>query len=246
MKGRIFSHLFKREKIEEKYHRLEEEYKNLLRRQQEYLSELTELRGNELDYKESRREMEELHEHARRLKHDMRNHLMVIASYLNAGEDGEAKRYTSQILDKLNLEYTYIETGNTLLNFLVNQKLSLAKEQGIYVRTEIENLRFERIQSIDFSAILGNLLDNAMEHARNSQEKCVELIIRRVRGHEVITVSNSIDSSVLADNPKLQTTKEDAAQHGVGIIEIRELVEKYCGLVDIYEQGGRFFVSVYF
>lgn len=235
-----------RESMKEKYQQLEEDYKELLRQQQEHMTELTELRYNKLDYANSRKEMEELHEHARRLKHDMRNHLMVIASYLNAGETEEARCYTSQILDKLNLEYSYIETGNTLLNFIVNQKFSVAKELGIYVRAEIENLRFEQVQSIDFSAILGNLLDNAIEHAQHSKEKCMELVIRKVKGHEVITVSNSIDASVLTENPKLQTTKSDTANHGVGLGEIREIADKYGVLLDIYEHGGRFFVSVYF
>lgn len=230
---------------EERYRQLEENYKELLRERQLLMSELVELRCSKQDYQEGREEMERLHEHARQLKHDMRNHLMVIASCLNAGETEEARQYTSQILDKLNLEYSYIETGNTLLNYIVNQKLSTAKKRGIYVKAEVENLKFEGMKSIDFSAVLGNLLDNALDAAEASREKCVELAIRRMKGYRVIKISNSIDASVLAGNPELLTTKPDLAHHGVGIREIREIVEKYSGMLDIYEEEGRFVAAVY-
>ena len=49
-----------------------------------------------------------IHENTRRLKHDMRNHLMVIAMSLGNEKYDEARTYTAQILDKLNLEYSYI------------------------------------------------------------------------------------------------------------------------------------------
>lgn len=53
-----------------------------------------------------------IHENTRRLKHDMRNHLMVIAMSLGNEKYDEARTYTAQILDKLNLEYSYIDSGN--------------------------------------------------------------------------------------------------------------------------------------
>lgn len=230
--------------LQEKYNRLEEEYKNSLRKQQELVTELAQYRYEGRDMEKSKNEMNQLHENARRLKHDMKNHLMVIASFLNSGEIEEARQYTSQILDKLNLEYSYIETGNTLLNYIVNQKLSYAKQQGIYVKAEIENLRFEQIESIDFAAILGNLLDNAMEAAVESDKKYVELTIRKVRGYDVIKVCNSINNSVLEKNPNLITTKQETASHGIGVKHVREIVEKYQGMLDIYEEDKRFIVSV--
>lgn len=225
---------------------LKEQYLDALRKQLELQQELDEVKAKQLERERERKEVDYIHEHARRLKHDMRNHLMVIASFLNQGEVEEAKNYTSQIMDKLNLDYSYISTGNTLLNYIVNEKLNHAKKQGIYVKAEIENLKFEGIQSIDFSAILGNLLDNAIEGAKESAKRYVELTIKRQRGYEMIQICNSIDSSVLEKNPNLQTTKEDTASHGIGVAQVRELVEKYDGMLDIFEEENRFIVSVLF
>ncbi len=235
---------FFRKKQKEAYKELEEAYLQLLREHQSLQRKLTEFQMNEQDYRKGKEEVEEIHQHARRLKHDMQNHLMVILSYLNHGETLEARAYTSQILNRLNLDYSYIETGNSLLNFIVNQKLCEAQKREIYVKAEVETIRFKGMESMDISALLGNLLDNALEAAQQSKEKMVELTIRRVKGYEVIKVSNTVKDSVLHENPHLLTTKKDKDNHGIGMRQVKDIVEKYGGMLDIYEENGKFSVMV--
>ena len=103
-----------------------------------------------------------IHENTRRLKHDMRNHLMVIAMSLGNEKYDEARTYTAQILDKLNLEYSYIDSGNALLNYILNLKLQQAQQMQVHMQLQIENLKFQKIDSVDFSSLLTNLLDNAI------------------------------------------------------------------------------------
>jgi chromosome segregation ATPase len=65
-------------------------------------------------------EIRTLHQNTRKLKHDMRNHLMVLASYINSGDMENAREYISGILDKLNAVRSYVETANPLLNHILN------------------------------------------------------------------------------------------------------------------------------
>ena len=127
-----------------------------------------------------------MHHIIRHLKHDMKNHLLVIGSYLNSEDYEEAKEYTSQILDKLNAVHSYIETGNSLLNHIVNQKLETAREKGILVKAEIENLSFANMKSMDFSAMLSNLLDNAIEASEKETDVRPEINVSifQKRGYE--------------------------------------------------------------
>ena len=74
-------------------------------------------------------DMERVYGETRKLKHDMRKHLFVIASYLNEGNIEKARKYTSGINDKMELEYSYIASGNALLNYLLNEKL---QEYGMF------------------------------------------------------------------------------------------------------------------
>ena len=190
-------------------------------------------------------EIMKMREQSRALKHDMKNHTLVILSYLEKTQIEEAKQYTSEILDKLNAMYTYISVGNSLLNFIINSKLSKAKELEIEIKAEIENLSFSYVDSIDFSSLLGNILDNAMDAAVNSESKKLGVIIAHKKGFDTIAVKNSIDWSVLDRNPELRTSKTEP-DHGLGVRQIRAIVEKYGGELDIYEEQGMFCVFVVF
>lgn len=51
------------------------------------------LRDSYDQQQKAQKDMERVYEETRKLKHDMRNHLLVIASYLNAGAVDEARGY---------------------------------------------------------------------------------------------------------------------------------------------------------
>lgn len=190
-------------------------------------------------------EIRTLHKNARKLKHDMRNHLLVIASYLNKEEFEAAKDYTSDVLDRLSGMQSYVETGNSLLDHILNEKLSLARDKGIDVSAQIDRALFAKMKGIDFSAVLGNLLDNAIEASGKEKEKEIQIKVYRKKGYDVISVKNRIGGSVLADNPELISTKNEDDAHGYGIPQIKETVERYQGLYDFYEEDGRFCANVF-
>ena len=188
-------------------------------------------------------EIRRIQEPIRALKHDMKNHTLVMLSYLEENRVEEAKAYAGELLDKLNKMYTYVNVGNSLLNYIINNKLSAAKEQGVEIKAEIENLAFDYMDSVDFSALLNNLLDNAIHGALESKSPKLEVQISAKKGFDIITVKNSIDESVLERNPEFVSTKDEPG-HGYGMKQIRNIVEKYNGDIDIYEKENKFIVSI--
>lgn len=226
--------------LKKEYEELQRKYTELFAREAESSYELSKLKAEEEQLQVQEAEIRELHQNVRKLKHDMKNHLMVIASYLNKEEYAEAKAYTSEILDKLNAVHSYIETGNSLLNHIINEKLEYARAKGISVKAEIDNLSFARMKSIDFSALLMNMLDNAIEACEKEAQPELYVSISRKRGYEVIFLKNKVEKSVLQQNPGLESTKEEKAVHGMGIQQIREIVERYEGMCDFFEEDGYF------
>lgn len=188
-------------------------------------------------------EIKLVQEQIRLLKHDMKNHTMVILSYLEQNQVEEAKVYAGEILDKLNKMYTYVNVGNALLNYIINNKLSRAKELGLEIKAEIENLPFQYMDSVDFSALLNNILDNAISGAVASANGKLEVQIYLQNGMDIITVKNSIAESVLEKNPQLLSTKGEHG-HGYGMKQINNIIEKYDGMIDVYEKNEMFIVSV--
>jgi len=193
--------------------------------------------------KEMANEISRIQEQSRRLKHDMKNHTMVMLSYIEENKIDEARIYVGEILDKLNKMYTYVNVGNALLNYIINNKLSKAKEDGIEIKAQIENLSFDYIESVDFSSLLSNMLDNAITASLASQGKKVEVSIESYKGMDVITVRNSIDKSVIEENPEFISTKNEPG-HGYGIRQIKAITDKYGGDIDIYEKDDMFVVRV--
>lgn len=231
--------------LQREYEALDERYNKLSGEKAELEYELEELKAAAEHIREQDQEIRKLHESVRRMKHDMKNHLMVIGSCFNNGEYEEAGAYISRILDKLNSVYSYIETGNSLMNHILNEKLNAARERGISVKAEIETLFFQRMESIDFSALLSNLLDNAIEACCLETEPELTVSIARRRDYETILVKNQISRSVLEGNPDLVSSKPDKGSHGMGISQIKSITEKYGGMCDFYEEDGHFCACVF-
>lgn len=231
--------------LQSKYEKTDLEYTNLLAGNMVQEEELAHLREDYDKQKEMASEIKKLHEKTRLLKHDMKNHIMVITSYLNENKVEEAKQYTSKILDDLNKMYTYIHVGNALLSYIINSKFQEAANRSIAVKAEIKNLSFDGIESVDFSALLNNLLDNAIEGACQSAGKKMVVNILEKKGFSSIYVANTIKESVLQNNPDFISTKKGEG-HGLGMKQIIRIAEKYQGLTDIYEEDGYFCISVMF
>ena len=59
-----------------------------------------------------------------------------------------------------------------------------------------------------------------------------------------IICKNKIDESVLEKNPNLVSDKGDLIHHGLGIVEIKNTISKYDGIIDFLEEDGYFVVHI--
>ena len=243
--------MIRKKELQRELEQEKEKYIALFEREAELRYQYEKLQKETKEMHSQETELRELHQNVRQLKHDMKNHLMVLTAYLNAGEYDQARDYTSELLDKFSTMHSYIETGNVLLNHIINEKLSYAKSQGILVKAEIENLAFEKMSRMDFSALLTNMLDNAIEALLREKEEefagkpQMQVVISSQRGYETICVKNRISSSVLAQNPSLETSKVEKDLHGFGVGKIKEIVNRYGGMADFYEEENFFCVKVF-
>ena len=87
---------------------------------------------------------------------------------------------------------------------------------------------------MDLCAILGNLLDNAIEAARQVPDpsgRTVALTIRRIHQMLVIKVENSFAAAPVQEGGELKTTKTEGGLHGWGLKSAQTAAEKYDGMV---------------
>lgn len=182
----------------------------------------------------------------KKIRHDLKNQLSAVYALLSDGEIESALKYIEQNSEVINKTSTFIKTNNSVVNAIVNLKMTVAAAMGIHISCMLVN-DFEGIDQIDLCNLLGNTLENAITASMNikaDMEKFVSLRITEECGIYTFLVRNSIEKSVLADNPKLETTKPDKKSHGFGTKIIRDISQKYGGRCDFYEDGNVFFCKV--
>ncbi len=98
-------------------------------------------------------------------------------------------------------------------------------------------------RSADLCAILGNLLDNALEAAGNvsaPEQRFVSLTIRRIHQMIVIKAENSYDGEIQVKDGTLLTTKTEHGLHGWGLKSAQTAAGKYDGMVQTSYDGSLF------
>lgn len=166
----------------------------------------------------------------KKLRHDMKNHLIAISELSKKHGDTDITDYISTLSGKIVQAEEYSQTGILSLDSIINYKLTQAKQLGIKVSCEIDVPNVLKIASDDFVTIIGNLLDNAIEAAEKIQDdKYIFLNIKYARGTLLITVKNSFDGILNIKNNQLQTTKKNTVLHGIGLQSIEAAIHKYNG-----------------
>ena len=76
------------------------------------------------------------------------------------------------------------------------------------------------------------------------KEKRLELHFTSTKNCRIILCKNSVSASILDSNGDLHTTKTDSEFHGLGHIIVEDIVQKYGGFTDYFEENGMFGVQV--
>lgn len=169
-----------------------------------------------------------------KLFHDFHNHIGVLRQLLFHEKYAEAVQYLDELQTPIREMTDTVWTGDETADYLINSKTAAAMADGISFQTQVEFPRHTNIRSADLCAILGNLLDNALEAARQVPEsgrRFVRLTIRRINQMLVIKVENSYTASPVQENGRLKTTKTGHGLHGWGLKSAQTAAEKYDGMV---------------
>ncbi len=170
-------------------------------------------------------------------RHDIKNVLILIRELIQDEKYSKAL----EVLDKYSTGYkntnvTEIVSNNIVLNYLLNRKINECRDNGIdmgcYVLGNIEG-----IDDMDLYILLENLCDNAIEAARQCDNSTIRLQISEDNDRLYIDIGNTTMFNVLKSNPDMNTTKKDKGIHGFGIMNIRDIIDKYNGTIN-YEQHG--------
>lgn len=178
-----------------------------------------------------------------KLFHDFHNHMGTLRQFLAREDYAEAVEYLDNLWEPLREMADTVWTGDTAIDYLINSKMAAASEKRIRMDVQVEFPRNTNIRSADLCAILGNLLDNALEAAGNvsvPEQRFVSLTIRRIHQMIVIKTENSYDGEIQVKDGTLLTTKTEHGLHGWGLKSAQTAAGKYDGMVQTSYDGSLF------
>lgn len=189
-------------------------------------------------------EVETIYSQMRGIRHDYRNHLQVMHTLMNDKRFEELEAYIKQLTNELNQVDTIIQTGNTMIDAIVNTKLTTAKHNGIELFATAIAPKELGIEHVDLAIILGNVLNNAIEatvkERKSVEDNFIRLYIAPMKNTLYISVTNT-----MTENPKPSFfSLKRMNRRGYGLSRIDETVEKYQGIVNRKWEEGVFATEV--
>ena len=177
-------------------------------------------------------------------RHDIKNHLLILYSYLDEGKNDRAKSYIAEMQNNISIPEQYVKTGNNELDAILNYSLSKAKKLGCQTETKISVPDNIIIQGYEMVVLFGNLLDNALEALEKVENRYLYVGITVDKGVLLIRIKNTFDGKMVQKNGIIKTRKKEAKLHGIGLRNVREIVEKYNGKFDVNIRDNYFIADV--
>lgn len=165
----------------------------------------------------------------KRYRHDVKNFLSGILFNLENENYDAVKESVSSKLHSFNFFNKYASAQNPL-NALLSFKADNTSNAELLWDLNIKGSY--SFDDIELAVLLGNLVDNAIEATEKlpeNSEKKINVNLSYKDGIMVITVTNPVKEKV--DVLNLSTTKKNKKEHGLGLISVKSIAEKYKGNV---------------
>ena len=177
-------------------------------------------------------ELERSQETVRRMRHDMKNHLSVVETLLRDEQCEKAEEYLHG-LDREFAVQTKTYCPDPVVNAVLNAKMQKAQKEGIACEYQVELQGVLPMEDIDLCSLFANTLDNAIEACMkipDEKKRRITLKARSKNGNFSYEIANSKENQVMERNGELRTDKEDKSSHGIGLKNVRQIVQKYAGI----------------
>lgn len=182
-------------------------------------------------------------EKVKALRHDMKHHMSELKLMAMKHENKAIQKYIDDMEEFIENPNEIVSSGNVEIDSMLNYMLQRAKKE-----LRVVNIKMQIPAAVshffDLNVILGNLLENAIEAAMQTEEKQLDVDIKLKQGVMRIKIENSFNGRIEKGQKGLLTTKEKKEQHGIGLSNVRKIVEKYNGIMEICPRDNIFCVKL--
>lgn len=183
----------------------------------------------------------------RQRTHEYKNQIVCMDMLMKKKDYSKLEDYIGNISDGLDAQLDMVDTNNDVVNAIFNAKYYEAIKNDVLVVLKINDLSDIKISDNDIVTILSNLLDNAIEAAKQCDigKRIVKIKMLYEDAVLSIAVSNSYKAEpVLTEDGYIRTTKKDREEHGWGMRNVVATLEKYNAEYIIDYKNGEFVFSI--
>lgn len=175
------------------------------------------------------------------LRHDMKNHIMVLHEYIKNNDTEAAEKHLDGIEKTMKKISSVVYTTNPAIDAVLNIGGRKAYAEGVRYDVQLNLNEEVYIDSADICKLLNNAIDNAIEAATQCDDGYIYAELS-VSGEEMkIHIENS------AKNKNRQsmfaTSKADKKNHGFGMRSMKNVVKKYNGYMNYEIKENVFFLD---
>ena len=214
-------------------------------REAAYLSEINTLTMT----RKHQQELEQLHTKLHIQLHDFRHHMQTLEGLVNAAENQEAQIYL-QAYREGTAENDLFLTGNSAADAILTAKQLTMKSLGIRFEYTGYPLNELPMPQPDFCAMIGNVLDNAIESiARMNDEtspKTIRFTLSRSWDMFYVYCQNPCDPHTLKRRKGQWITSKSSktSQHGLGLHNVQRIAERVGGRCVFEYQENKFLTKI--
>ena len=181
----------------------------------------------------------------RTARHDLRQHLNLIQAYLDRGDEEALQTYITAYGKTLPRDTEKSYCKNCAADVLIRYYADEAKKCGTDFLFQTNMAETLPMEEPEFCALLGNLLENAVEACRALQDDVapfIRLHILQEPGLLSITADNTCLAAPAEQNGFLVSTRHEGL--GIGTQSIRTIAEAHHGLAQFEWMENEFRASV--
>lgn len=181
------------------------------------------------------------HQEVMMLRHDMLHHFHTLSEM---SDENQIKEYLATLIGQNERIRPVLQSGNEMLDIILNGKLSAAMDAGIkvdIVRAEAPNEISMR--NADLCSLVMNIIDNAIHAASKSQVHepwiCFDVHVKSDYLMFICENTAYIGERAEGKSEKGHQTfsshtgqEKNVSKHGLGLKIIENVVHKYHGLID--------------
>lgn len=180
----------------------------------------------------------------RKMKHDMRGHMVTLSGLLASGNKEEAMAYMNQVESEMSV-YSGQFCANPYINAIFSRYFQKFQEIGTKLELDIQ-IGEEELPYMELCQILSNGLENAWDALRELEEdkREVSVQIKYNKGYLIIRMKNRCREDLCVDKGTIPATGKKESGHGIGLPTILEAAKRLGGDMLCYTENGYFAVDV--